>query len=614
MIAVALALLVQDLYGDPLPDGAISRMGTTRWRAHATAILHVPGGKSIASADGFGRVRLWEAATGRPTATFEGHTGSLRALAASADGKRLASAGEDKMVRIWEVETGKELAVLKGHSAKIVAVALSPDGTRIASASADGTVRVWEGAESRVMAGGTKETIQHLFKPDVVFSPDGKRVWSADTEHSVRCWEAATGTEVHRLKGHGGWISAVAISPDGAVVASASEEKSVLLWDAATGEKRAAVTIKEGRAACLAFSADSKTLSAATGLGKVVRWKCASGEPAGEQGFPVAMTTFCASLSPDGKTLVAGTSGRIRCFTIDPWEELFPRKGHGDAVMGVALSPDGKSVATVSRDNTVRTWETATGRERQVIRVGGGLFYGIAWSPDGAWIAEAGGESGVSFDKTVRIFDAATGKESKVLKGHTRDAWQVAFSPDGKMLASVGYDGTAKLWSTATWTEQHELASRPMGFAGVAFSPDGSVVATGGRDKKVRLWETASGKERAVIEGQAQTLAFSPDGKTLAWASGQEAGVRLWDLEAGKAVEGVKGRTVTQLAYTPDGKALVIAEEGAVRMWEVETRSESGSLAVRATSLSISKDGKVLVTGHADTTAVAWKLAGLGRK
>ena len=166
-------------------------------------------------------------------------------------------------------------------------------------------------------------------------------------------------------------------------------------------------------------------------------------------------------------------------------------RGHSNWVMGVAVSPDGKQVASASAVlfNTmgeIKLWDRATGEVRHTLLGHVGPAVGVAFSPDGKRLASAG------WDGTARVWDAATGKELLTLKGHKGPVLSVAFTPDGKRLATAGWDSTARIWDAATGNEIAVLHGHSGGLHGVAFSPDGSRLATSGgtRSKgEITIWD-----------------------------------------------------------------------------------------------------------------------------
>ena len=124
------------------------------------------------------------------------------------------------------------------------------------------------------------------------------------------------------------------------------------------------------------------------------------------------------------------------------------RVAHDKAVSSVAYSPDGKTLASGSSDNTIKLWDVKTGKEQATLEGHTDAVFSVAYSPDGKTLASG------SVDKTIKLWDVATGKEQATLKGHTEAVISVAYSPDGKTLASGSRDKTIKLWDVKTGKEQ----------------------------------------------------------------------------------------------------------------------------------------------------------------
>jgi len=292
--------------------------------------------------------------------------------------------------------------------------------------------------------------------------------------------------------------------------------------------------------------------------------------------------------SPQGKIVASAGDKTIRLWDQATGKPIGSLEGHEGQVLSVAWSPDGKTLASGSRDRTMRLWEAATGKEvrRHPGHAGGG--WTVDWSPDSKMLAFG------SDDKTIHLQEAATGKEVRLLSGHEDWVRSVVWSPDGKMLASVG-DRAIHLWESATGKEVRRLKGFESHVCSVAWSPDGKTLASGnwGKDnsgRAIHLWETATGKEVWRLTengGWVYTLAWSPDGKTLAFGSDDKT-IRLMEAATGTEVSRLTGDEdpVRSVAWSPDGKTLASSSGDATLLWAIGNHPKEAPLHLELADLN----------------------------
>src|SRR6266545_3614952 len=221
-------------------------------------------------------------------------------------------------------------------------------------------------------------------------------------------------------------------------------------------------------------------------------------------------------------------------------------------------------------------WAQATAEPK--IRIEGpfnsGIVYSVAFSPDGKTLASGSG------DNTIRLWDVGTGRLIRSFEERNQWVPSVAFSPDGKMIASGSHEQVVKLWDVGTGNLIRSFMGHRNTIHSVAFSPDGKTLASGSSDHKVKLWDVSTGKLIRSYDGQDfNAVAFSPDGKTLA-AGSYDRTVKLWDVSAGNLIHSFEGQNyeVHSVAFSPDGKTLASGGSATIKVWSIGAKRLLGSL------------------------------------
>ncbi|OWK36118.1 M56 family metallopeptidase [Fimbriiglobus ruber] len=554
--------------------------------------------------------------------------GGWVAATLSQDGRRLILAA-GPTVTVWDRTTKREVVILDGHTDMVTAVAVSPDGRTIATAGNDGVAKLW-GANGRflhTLTGGSR------WVTAVAFSPDGKTIATTGYDRIVRLWNVATGEPLAALSGHTAAVRAVAFSPDGKTLATGGADHLVRLWDLVRGETVRVFAKHSATVRAVAFSPDGSRLATGSEDRTVRVWNPADGR---EVGPPIAVPDFVTALgfSVHGGVLLVGTSGG-HLLNIDPATalargylgvapgspDLLP--AHATTVTAVLSDPVGGMMLTVSRDGTVLAWPAARAVEpTRIFRTGSHLVSVVALSPDGRTLATAG-PNGV-----IRLWDATTARELGSLPGHPGGVTALVFAPGGR-LVSTGADERVRVWDTATglvlYTVTHQTADLH-----VALSPDGRTLAVGGRTLPgVALWDLTTGtlvRRVGMGEGEVTTVAFTPTGDRIAtgYADGT---LRFWSAADGDEVQhGTVGGRVDGISFSADGStaAVVINSDGsaddddpgagpvhAVVFWDVRDatprdRSRPLTHPGPVTAAAFTADGQRVLTAARDGNLYLW--------
>jgi WD40 repeat protein len=325
-------------------------------------------------------------------------------------------------------------------------------------------------------------------------------------------------------------------------------------------------------------------------------------------------------------------------------------KGHTGTVGDVAVSSDGKTLASGGSDKTVRMWDPAGGKERLVLKGHTAAVRRVAFSPDGKLLASGTGgfdDKGKLAPGEVKLWEVAGGKLKTNLKGTGGPVNALAFSPDGKLLAAASSArdaedttrGEIKLWEVATGKERAVL-KQPIGgeVVGLAFTPDGKTIVAASRRKGLHLWDVDKGMPMGGfinLERTVHCLALAPDGKTAAVGLGDRdeekntpcpGEVLLWDLAAGKERTrlGPQAGSVMCVAFAPDGKAVASGSvddgegggtlRGETHVWDAATGQDRGTLLGDVSGVlgvAFTPDGKELVTAHRDEVLRWWDVSRL---
>ncbi len=638
-----------DDHGDPLPPGAVARLGTVRLRhiirdgSGAACVAFSPDGKTLVSGGNVG-LCAWDVATGKDLGWFRENK-SATAVRFTADGKALLTTDNQGSIRLWQAGTGKLLRETKPPSDNRffhgLESFLSADGKVAGVIGMGDGVRLWETETGKpIMA--PKEEGRSLFYSGAV-SPDDKMLVLSGKENRASLIEVGTGKELRQIEGPNKafdlpsgfprmqeealfWFT---FAPDGKTLAGMSGKQSISVWNIADGRLRFTIKGCRGR---LAFSPDGKHLLC--GGDEAIRlYETATGKEVRQfERHPGIV--YALAFSPDGKTVAAAGEYTIGLWDVATGKRRHPLAGHATPVASVAFSPDGSGLASGDQlEGTLIVWSLKDRKPHYTFAGHYPNVLSLAYSPDGKILASGDGYRGTGgFDAQIRLWDLSAGRLLRQFPGHLNSVERLAFSPDGRRLASVGHDARTRVWEVATGKRLLQIRGEDTWDRSIALSPDGKTLLVSGSHGELALWRSDSGRKvRDLLpttgdpRPMIQYAAFLPDGRTvLACESSNGSSkfneARLWDAESGRLLRsfslGDAGGPRDCRALSPDGNTLAATgsfNDPVIHLWDTTTGKGvgqfSGHKGGAPMSLAFSADGKLLASGGRDTTVLLWEVA-----
>jgi len=554
----------------PVPQGLVAAIGDGRFR-HSGAIWTVaysPDDSIVAAVDGSGWLKLWNPETGEELRSAKIHDTSIIGLAFSPDGKRLVTGSYDTFARVWETSSLRELRTLRGYPNQVRTVVWSPNGDQVAAAGIDPTIMLWNPDDGKVI-----RTIDKLpgTVASLAFSPDGSRLAAGYYDpYEASIIDVDSGEIRHRLTGHEHQVLAVEFSPDGKRLATSGYDATLKTWDVESGRPLLSIPrAPSSPVTSLRFRAGGRTIVLGLGGGvdgNLELRDAESGRLEKQLHCDEPGTWTLALAHRSSRAAVAGAGQTVHVCDLESGDEPVtpaPRMAQ------IAASPDGRWLALGSLDGTIDLWDIASRKVAFTLR---GHKYGVwamAVSPDGRRLASIEGSTAA-----VHMWDVTDGTALYVMDNLPAGSYSLAFSPDARNLAIGGTDGRTRLWNLETRGLLKVYDGQMAGaVSAVAFNSTGNLLAAGhfagGALTSFKLFDVESGREKKTIEapiGQALFLSFGADDKIL--ASGHlSLGVKFWDLARGNERTYFTG--TGPFAFSPTGDLLAAETGSEVHLYNV---------------------------------------------
>jgi WD40 repeat protein/uncharacterized caspase-like protein len=631
--------------------------GTQSTMSMAPFVAFSRDSRLVAAAAGNNSVKIWDVVSGRELQTLAGTQGSVMSsfgvyfIAFTADG-RIVTIGD--AIRVWDVASGKELSTVDIGSLSISGLTgggggavLSSDGNQLATLIDEAQVKVWDltaGREARSLNLEDKR----IDSGELCFTPDGHLLLSGIVGKRWRLWDVTAKVNERELGSTGQDHSLVRFSYDGRLL-SLVEGYTVRLWDVAKGRELSPLKAPNSglfttQANVFAsFSEDGKRIATGGFDTPTVLWETETGKQLLKMNGRTNMA-YKVAFSADGTQLSSG--GRTR-WDLRSGRGLRLTSAPSDKVFGMP-SPDGRLLATYTpNSNAVSILETPTGRQLQTLKPAtiGGVVERMSFSPDGTMLVATYGPDeeqrqkpatypqSANNDIQLRLWDVKSGRELRSL-AVTTVPMDFGFSADGRTLATLGSLDQISLWDTASGSKVRDLTSSPLadltsaiGNLGAMGNPAQIMKNAGKAGRPASMPQMPSiadlsgmmtnmmGAMSAGTMGRTVTsLAFSPDGRTLA-VGGVESKSNF-DQAALMAAATGRNKSKNKKQPTPDPqdfmKNMKVEAIGQVVLWDVASGNEIGALKGHGkgvTQVAFSRDGRLLASGSTDNTIKIWDVS-----
>ena len=655
----------KDIYGDPVPDGTLARLGTIRYRHPGHRSRHIEflaDNKTIVVGSEDSSIQLWDARSGKTVRQIDFSPMRLHASVVTPDGSAIAivkafylqlSREYNVELRIEDAMSGEELTKIRWIEPmqdSTCCLTVSPRGDVVAVGTRSGKVRVLDRRDGKEL----KSTeLDRGELQSMTFSPAGDRIalagrravkqWKWQEDDLISFGDLARGGQV------------VAYLSDGdQLLVGADDQHAARIFDAHNGDLKQILQGKSGHYyyGSVGISPDNKRV-AVPGQQEIEVFDLSTGQV--ERTLSGGRRPSSTAYSRDGQLLAWGSGSTVHVVDLSTGKQLNDRfEGHGEPAYELTFTPDGKQVVSAGMDGDIRIWDAATGRLEQTLRHDSGKWVsGLAVSPDGNQILSC------ALDDSVRLWDIDSSKQIFKLFGHGQtggNRMTLSEFVEDDRLCSFGIDLYLRLYDRRTGKLLVEHAIRPSNLEirenedgepnmeygdpmGGLFSlgrpwvtPDGSRFLLSVQNL-LFTFDTKTGKElRSMDIGNSRDFAVSPDGHRVAVAipiraangqrlppSQQRSNLRVYEIESGERIleKEILGSS-TAVYFSPDARSILVQAYGespnlGKKNWFSLYDAESGDLVginenvdQRCSKFAFSPDGMRVAGSYQDTSILIW--------
>ncbi len=544
----------------------------------------------------------------------------------SPDGKRLAVCSKLSGIELWDVPGRQRLQAWKAHKWQVWYLAFTTDSRRLVSSGTEGNIRFWDATTGRQLQELTLFTKENLpFPNDIRLAPDGKTLviiersekqtseagparWQARTG----IWDTMTGNRVRQLicpakedwPNHAPSFGALTFTADGKQLITSGPDHFIRIWDQATGKELRQLPFDPQPSSFVALSGDGKTLAAVAGRRTAIQLLDLLGGKAhtSPEGYPANVSNpWFALLTPDGRTAITGSREKaLLVWDVSSGRVRQRLEGYEEIIGSLRISPDGRTLIAHDYANTLHIRQLAHGEALRSLKLDfscGGVNTMIV-TPDGRSLVVEDSKG------VIHLLDRDTAKERIHFQGPAF-LWGLACTSDGRSLVGWSGDRKVRVWDLANgaqkreWPVPPDIRARMAVIQGgghgsvysAALSPDGRLLAMGSlrgppssgqkREYPLVFKDLATGQDIRrgdPLPWDPERLAFSPDGRLLAWSgSARDPAIHLLEMASGRECRRLLGHRgqITALHFSANGERLISGSDDTTALvWDVRGRLE----------------------------------------